>query len=85
MPAPGPHPLPQFLIHWTQSGARECAFPTSSQVMMVLLGHGPHFENHCSKGKPFGQGHGQTEAKNLLGAFNHCKMAILERIIPVLF
>ena len=39
----------EFLTHWIWGGAWECAFLTSSQVL--LLTQCPHLENHHSRGK----------------------------------
>lgn len=38
----------EFLIWEFWDGAREFAFLTSFQVMLLLLVLEPHFENHCS-------------------------------------
>lgn len=37
-------PPPEYLIMWLREGARECAFQTSSQVMLMLLVCGHHQE-----------------------------------------
>lgn len=39
-----PHPVSASVC---LGGAREFAFITSSQVMLMLLVLGPHSENHC--------------------------------------
>lgn len=37
---------PKLLILRAWAGAQECEFLTSSQVMLLLLAQGPHFELH---------------------------------------
>lgn len=37
---------------WSGIKARECASLTNSQMMLMLLISGPHFENHCCRHSP---------------------------------
>ena len=52
---PGPPALgTQSLSHWTTRGVAapellEFEFSKCSQVMLMVLVWGPHFENHCSR------------------------------------
>ena len=44
-------PSTQLLIREVWGGAGECAFLTVSQVVLILLLQGPHFENHSSEAR----------------------------------
>lgn len=45
MKLPGLSKETQALLGWC--GAGECGLMTKSQVMLMLLAQGPHFESHC--------------------------------------
>lgn len=43
---PPPHHYRQFLMQQVENGSKEPAFLTGSQVILMLLVPGPHFENN---------------------------------------